>query len=94
MTEFSSEQSQAKAKIAKTGAKIFRFGVVFSVVTMVMSLFSGASTQLINKFSNAKPIPAEQASSGLQPYETPSFHLFDSVFVNEAKAVFVNVATQ
>ncbi|HEU5047154.1 MAG TPA: hypothetical protein VFT64_04840 [Rickettsiales bacterium] len=91
MQKPSSESSKAK----RFGMKLFRFGTVFSAFTVVMSLFSGLGTQLANKLTGAEQAPtAEQADNkGLLPYETPSFHVFDSVFVNEAKAVFVNVAT-
>lgn len=80
-------------KLKSSTGWLYRYGIAFSAVVVVLSLFNNLGAQIANKLGLNKT-QTSSVNAKLQPYEKPAFHVFSNV-VNNADALVhtINVAS-
>jgi hypothetical protein len=74
-------------KKSPVGYILYRYSVVLSAVLAVVSVFSDLGTRIGNRlWMKSEQVASSDMNKALLPYESPSFHVFDGVFISDAKA--------
>ena len=80
---------KSDTKKSPFGYVLYRYSIAFSALLALLSVVSDFGSRIANRIWVVRhdQVASAELKKALQPYEAPSFHLFDGTFVRDAKAM-------
>lgn len=88
------DKNRQQGKFKSASKWLYRRGLIFSAVMVVLSLINNLGTHIANKLGIGKgPETVAEAKKKLLPYEAPLFNVFGSVGVVSEAHANINMVT-